>query len=342
MSRRTLHTALVTGLAGLLSGCGDGTSGPSALPTPTPVTHPVTVIAYLDDNANGVFDANEGTRIPGAEIVIGSARATTAAPTGQATVQAPEGAQALTVTAASLPPFYRPPSAPIQITVPAGAQVMVPITLPRGSNRANVYMAFGDSITNGEPEVPDGNGYRGFLQAMLRAHFGAGEVANEGRDATDSDFGASIISTRLAAVRPAFTLIHYGTNDWNRSVCDRASKVPLPCFTTASLRSMVQDVNRSGGHAFLATIIPVNVGYDGRTPPERQDWVDAVNVTIKQVADQEGAVLVDLNDAFKKSGLTGSALYVDHLHPTTAGYQIMAQTWFNAITKAYSKILSDH
>lgn len=340
MSRRTLRIALVTGLAGLLPACGDGTTGPSSLPTPTPITHPVTVTAYLDENANGVFDPTEGTRIPNVEIVIGSARATTAVLTGQATVQAPEGAQALTVTAASLPPFYRPPSSPIQITVPSGGQVMVPITMPRGSNRANVYMAFGDSITNGEPNVGDGNGYRRMLQEMLRAHFGAGEVANEGRDATDSDFGAAIITTRLASVRPSFTLIHYGTNDWNRGSCD--SVADLPCFTTPSLRTMVQEVNRSGGHAFLATIIPVNVGYDGRTPPERQEWVDQQNVYIKQVANEEGAVLVDLNDAFKRSGLTGSALYVDHVHPTTAGYQIMAQTWFNAITKAYSKILSDY
>lgn len=341
MPSRTTGTIFIVGFAGLLTACGDGASGPSALPTPTPPTHPITVIAYLDENANGVFDPTEGTRIPSAEIVIGSARSTTAVLTGQATVQAPEGAQALTVTAASLPPFYRPPSAPIQITVPSAGQVMVPITIPRASNRANVYMAFGDSITNGEPEVGDGNGYRRMLQDMLRAHFGAGEVANEGRDATDSDFGASIITDRLNAVRPTFTLIHYGTNDWNRSVCDDASKVPDPCFTTASLRQIVQGVNRSGGHAFLATIIPVNVGYDGRTPPERQDWVDRENVFIKQIANEEGAVLVDLNDAFKRSGLTGSALYVDHLHPTTAGYQIMAQTWFNAISKAYSKILSE-
>ena len=341
MSRRTLRSALVAGLAGLFSACGDGTSGPSGLPTPTPTTHPIAVVAYLDENANGVFDPTEGTRIPNAEIVIGSAKGTTAAPGGQATVQAPEGAQSLTVTAASLPPFYRPPAAPIQITVPSGGQVMVPITIPRGSNRLNVYMAFGDSITNGEPEVGDGNGYRQILQDMLRAHFNAGEVANEGRDATGSDFGADIITNRLAAVRPTFTLIHYGTNDWNLPACNSASKVPLPCFTTASLRYIVQEVNRSGGHAFLATIIPVNVGYDGRTPPERQDWVDQVNVTIKQVASEEGAVLVDLNDAFKRSGLTGSALYVDHVHPTAAGYQIMAQTWFGAISKAYSKILSE-
>ena len=51
-------------------------------------------------------------------------------------------------------------------------------------------------------------------------------------------------------------------------------------------------------------------------------------------------MLVDLNDAFLKSGRALPTLFVDHVHPTSVGYDIMAQTWFNSITKAYSKILS--
>jgi lysophospholipase L1-like esterase len=212
---------------------------------------------------------------------------------------------------------------------------MVPITIPRGSNRVNVYMAFGDSITNGEPEVGDGNGYRNKLQAMLRSHFGSGEVANEGRDATESNFGAEIIATRLRAIQPTFVLIHYGTNDWN--LCRTVSG----CFTSASLREIVQATNRVGAHAFLATILPTNTGYDGRAPASRNDYVAEQNAVIKQIADQEGAVLVDLNDAFLKSGRALPTLFVDHVHPTEVGYDIMAQTWFNAITKAYSKILAE-
>lgn len=324
------------GLASLFSACGGSGVGPTPVQTPTPAaTQPVTITAYLDENENHLFDPTEGTRIPNVEIVVGSVRARTAVLTGQAALQIPAGTQTLEVTAASLPPFYRPPAA-TTITVPASGQVMVPITLPRSSNRANVYMAFGDSITKGEPEMGDGNGYRLILQNMLRAHFGAAEIANEGRDATNSDFGADIIGTRLVAVRPSFTLIHYGTNDWNSSACNE-----LPCFTTTSLRFMVQEINRSGGHAFLATIIPTNTGYDGRTPASRNEWVAEQNVFIRQVADQEGAVLVDLNGAFLRSGLSNSALFVDHVHPASAGYQIMAQTWFDAITRAYSKILSD-
>jgi lysophospholipase L1-like esterase len=325
--------------AGLLPACGgNGLDGPSPLPTPVPTpavtTRAVTFTAFLDENENRFFESNEGTRVPGVEIAVGSTKGTSAVLTGSVTLQVPEGSQTLEVTAASLPPFYRPPTGGITFSVPATGPVMVPITIPRGSNRANVYMAFGDSITNGEPNVGDGNGYRRLLQDKLRAHFGSGEVANEGRDATDSDFGADIIGTRLAAIQPTFVLIHYGTNDWNR--CKQ-----VPCFTTPSLRFIVQQVNRLRGHAFLASIIPANVGYDARVPPSRQDWINENNVLIKQIADEEGAVFVDLNGAFMKSGRPLPTLFVDHLHPVAFGYELMAQTWFDAITKAYSKILAE-
>jgi lysophospholipase L1-like esterase len=325
------------GLASILPACGGSGVGPSATPTPqsTPQpTNPATFVAYLDENANGTFEPSEGTRIPGVEVVVGTAKGTTAARSGALTLQIPDGAQTVTVTASSLPPFYRPPAAGISLTAPATAQVMIPITLPRGSNRANVYMAFGDSITKGEPNVGDGTGYRRTLANLLESHFGAGEVANEGRDATDTNDGADIIGTRLAAIRPTFVLIHYGTNDWNN--CKQ-----VPCFTTTNLRFMVQQINRVGAHAFLASILPTNTGYDDRAPASRNIWVGENNVLIKQIADQEGAVFVDLNAAFLTSGRALPALFVDHVHPTAPGYEIMAQTWFSAITKAYSKILSD-
>lgn len=273
------------------------------------------------------MDGGERARIPGVEIVIGSGRGRTSAGTGQATIQAPEGTQTLSVTATTLPPFYRAPSSR-SVTIPSTGDIAVPITLPIGSNRPNVYMAFGDSITNGEPEVGDGQGYRALLSSMLQAHFGTALIANEGIDGTRSERGAERIGESLARVRPAFTLIHYGTNDWNDFRCDF-----IPCFTTDSLRTMVRQVNATGGHAFLATILPTNTGYDDRAPASRNDWVAQQNVLVRQVAQQEGAVVVDLNGAFLRSGLPLPSLFVDHVHPTFRGYQIMAQTWFDAITK---------
>jgi len=300
-------------------------------------TNPATFIAFFDENANGTAESNEGTRIPGVELVAGSARGNTAVLTGQATLQVPAGSQTFTVTAASLPPFYRPPAAGIAVTSPAAGQIMVPITLPRGSNRANVYLAFGDSITKGEPHIGDGTGYRNSLEAMLRAHFGSGEIAERGRDATYTLDGAEVIGRDLNNIRPSFVLIHYGTNDWNDLACRGLGACTA---TLSNLRSIVRQVNQAGSHAFLATIIPANTGYDNRAPESRNEWVAAQNAALKQVADEEGAVLVDLNNAFMKSGKALSALLSDHVHPTSDGYQIMAETWFSAITKAYTKVLS--
>lgn len=340
MKQHSFRLAGALGLAAILPACGGSGIGPSAVPastaTPTPQasTRQATFVAYFDENANGALDVNEGARIPGVEISVGSVRGTTSARTGQVTLNVPDGAQTASVTASSLPPFYRPPTSSIAVPAPATGEIRIPITLPRGSNRANVYMAFGDSITNGEPEVGDGQGYRRMLTDMLNSHFGVAEVANEGRDATDTIFGADIIAGRLSAIRPSFVLIHYGTNDWNK--CKE-----VPCFTTTNLRLMVQAINRAGSHAFLASILPTNTGYDDRAPADRNVWVAENNALIRQIAEQEGAVFVDLNRAFTTSGMTLPSLFVDHVHPTSPGYQIMAQTWFNAITKPYATILSD-
>ncbi|MEO8362291.1 MAG: SGNH/GDSL hydrolase family protein [Vicinamibacteria bacterium] len=329
--------AFAISLSLLVPACGGGGAGGPTGPSAV-TTRSVTFVAFLDENGNKVLDGNEITRIPNVEIVAGGARGRTAELTGQTIIQVPEGSQTLDVTAASLPVFYRPPATSM-ISVPSSTTINVPITLPLGSSaQPNVYMAFGDSITNGEPEVGDGQGYRAILQAMLRAHFGSGAILNEGIDATRSDAGEERLGERLAADRPAFTLIFYGVNDYNDRRCNYDL---LPCFTTDSLRSMIRQIRGAGGHAFIGTITPVNVGYDDRAPESRNGWVDLQNFYLRQMADQEGAVIVDLNTAFVKSGIPNVDLFVDHIHPKAVGYQIMAQTWYNAITQAYSRILSD-
>ena len=80
-------------------------------------------------------------------------------------------------------------------------------------------------------------------------------------------------------MRPAYTLIHYGTNDWNMGEC----KFNPPCFTIDSLRTMVRDVKGRSGLPILATIIPANPIYL-ETQPERNQWIAAMNVRIKDMA----------------------------------------------------------
>ena len=57
-----------------------------------------------------------------------------------------------------------------------------------------------------------------------------------------------------------------------------------------------------------------------------------MNVAIKALAQQEQVLLCDMNAEFKAQPDLAS-LYFDDVHPNDAGYQVMAQAWFKAITR---------
>jgi lysophospholipase L1-like esterase len=306
-----------------LAGCGSG-DGPTA---PPPVaTHAVGVALFYDENANGALDPTESVRIPDAIIEIAGKQGRSAPLSGEAIIEGvPAGSHTLAVRASSLPPFYERP-APITLVVPqTGGTAFLPVTLPIGPNRPNTYMAFGDSITDGEGSS-DGNGYASRLQRKLQTHYGRATVIKDGLGATRSNRGSDRLPDSLT-VRPAYTLIHYGTNDWNEGQC----KVNPPCFTIDSLRTMVRDVKGHQGLPVLATIVPGNPIYL-ETQPARNEWVAAMDVRIRELARTEGALLVDLEAAFLRAPSL-PALFADHVHPNDAGYEVMAQAFFDAIVR---------
>jgi lysophospholipase L1-like esterase len=186
-------------------------------------------------------------------------------------------------------------------------------------------MAFGDSITDGEGSS-DGNGYAPRLQRKLQAHLGRATMIKDGLAATRSNRGSDRLLDSLT-VRPAYTLIHYGTNDWNVGECKRAP----PCFTITSLRNMVNGVRNRQGLPVLATIIPANPIYL-ETQPARNQWLAAMNVRIRELAAAEGVVLADLEAGFLRAPSL-PALFTDHIHPSDAGYEVMAQAFFEAIVR---------
>ena len=306
-----------------LSACGGGGSGPTDPPTPT-ATHTVGAALFYDENGNGSVDGTENVRIPGATVEIGGRQGQSAPVTGEVMIDGVRaGSLPLTVRAASLPPFFVGP-APVNVTVPQSSTAFVPVTLPIGSNRPNVYLAFGDSITDGEGSG-DGMGYVSRLQRKLQGHFGRATLIKDGLTATRSNRGSDRLPDSLT-VRPAYTLIHYGVNDWNVGEC----KTSPPCFTIDSLRTMVRDVKFRQGIPVLATIIPANPAIL-ETQPDRNQWVAAMDARIRELARAEGAVLADLEAAFLRE-TTLSRLFSDHIHPNDAGYEVMAQAFFEAIT----------
>jgi lysophospholipase L1-like esterase len=243
---------------------------------------------------------------------------------GEVTIEGvPAGTQAVTVRRSSLPPYYLPPAAPMMVSVPQSQPLLVPLTLPIGPNRPNVYMGFGDSITIGQGSSDD-LGYRGRLQAKLIAYFGRGTVVNEGVDATRSNRGADRIDESLRRARPAYTLVLYGTNDWNSAEC----KASPPCYTIDSLRDIVLSARGSQSLPVLSTIIPGDP--TAVEQPARNEWVAAQDDRIRALARQEGVPLADPQSLFVKDP-NFAHLYVDHVHPNDAGYELIATAFFNAI-----------
>lgn len=322
--RRPLLVALLAAPALPLAACGGGGTGP----TPVVPTHTVTLTAFYDENGDGVMQPAEVGRVPGVELEVGGRTGSTEKLTGRATIAGvPEGTQQVTVHTATLPVYYQAPSAAATLSVPqpAGTEAAVPLTLPIGSNRPFVYMAFGDSITDGDGAVLHEGGYRGILRDALRAHFGgAAEIENEGLSGSKSDVGAERIGASLNRTRPAYTLIMYGTNDYVRLECQQQ----FPCFTIDALRSMIGAARSVRSMPILATIPPA---HPLQAQPDRNGWVGRMDELIKPMARQEGVPVADVYGAFMRVPDLAS-LFSDRLHPNDRGYEIIAAEFLKAIT----------
>jgi lysophospholipase L1-like esterase len=232
----------------------------------------------------------------------------------------PAGRQSAEVR--GLLPFFRPGPA-TAIDVPFSGDVMLAATLPIGSNQPHVYMAFGDSITVGDGSR-NSQGYVVPLERALRGFFGEATIVNQGQAGTRSPAGASRIGGNLRRTEPAYTLILYGTNDWNE--CGNT----VPCYTIDMLRRMIEKTRQVQSLPVLATLPPVHPGYPGADV--RNNWVSRQDELIRDLAEEQQALLVDLEAAFLRQPRLED-LFSDHVHPNDAGYQIIAETFFAAITR---------
>lgn len=327
MSRSRVLACLA--VAVLVSSCGGGGSTPSGPSTPPIPTYTVSATVFYDENANGVLDASEAVRVPNVDVVIGTGSGRSQPGSGVATVTGiEEGASTVNLRTESIPAYFQPLGA-IPISVPAQTEVRIPLTLPIGTNGANVYLGYGDSITYGDGSA-DGQGYALKLQNLLGPHFGRAQVQKFGRPGTNSAEGLSRLAVWLRNFRPAYVLILYGTNDWQDQTCQRSS--PAACFTLDSLGGMVDTARDVSTLPVLATIIPVN---PAKAPEGRNLWLDDMNTRIKALAQAKQVPLADLNAEMRAAGSL-STLFADDVHPNDAGYQAIAQGWFKAISRSRS------
>jgi lysophospholipase L1-like esterase len=288
----------------------------------------VTAVVFYDKNANGVQDPPDHA-IPDVDVVIGGRTGRSAVGSGVANVaNVPAGSHAVSLRAETIPPFFRAGSLPT-VQVPGdAATVRIGLTLPIGNNRPDYYVAFGDSITRGDGAAPS-QSYPARLQSRLIAHFGDALVNNRGGDGTNTFEALERFRRNVPANEPGYTLIVYGTNDWHDPVCQLNTP---QCHTVPNLRTVVRLTKAEGSLPFIGTIIPANPLLNAQN---RNDWIDATNTQIKAMAAAEGAFVVDLNQAFKNQPSL-PALFDDHVHPNAAGYDVIAQAFFEAIAHGRS------
>jgi lysophospholipase L1-like esterase len=322
-------------LAALASACGSGPSGPSGPPSPAPTpnlpTFPVSGVVFYDANGNGVRDAGEDGTVPGVIVRFGNASGQSAA-AGRFTVAGvPEGPRTAAVDTASLPPFFTAPAVPaLPVPPPAGFELAVPAGPPIGGNRPYTFMAFGDSITQGDGSRRR-DGYRRVLQDRLTSYWGVrADVIDQGVSATRSDDGVGRIDAALRGERPAYTLVLYGTNDWNVFACRSVDT----CFTRGNIVAMIRSIRAAGGLPVVGTIPPVNPAFTDRSAADRNAWIEGTNAVLRPLIRAEGGVVADvhaamLREAGGESGLP--ALFSDHIHPNDRGYEAIADAFFRAI-----------
>lgn len=299
---------------------------PTPSATPPVETFDVAVRVFYDQNGNGRVDGDEGVRLGGVEVQVGSRRGTTEPNTGAAVVSGvARGSAPVTVRPETLPRYFVPPAAAtVEVPQAPGAVLDVPVTLPIGSNRPNRFLAFGDSLTDGDGSR-DGGGYREPLARSLEALWGPVSMINDGVGGTQTEDGVQRIGGVLAQRRPAYTLILYGTNDWN------TCRGEVPCFTVENLRLMVGAARSTRSLPVLATLPPGNPAIPERVPPERNQWVHAIDDLLRGLAREEQIALADVEAAFLAQPRLEN-LFVDHVHPNDDGYRLIAEAFFQAIT----------
>ena len=203
------------------------------------------------------------------------------------------------------------------------------------------YVAVGDSITDGfrDDITSDGisqdgrniGGYEPILNNLLTNRKGYPQtVVNKGIGGTTSSNGASSIASVLASNPDAqYFLIEYGTNDASIPVPSGLGLHPgdpgYPGTFKANMQQIITSIKNAGKLPYLAKV-PYSTGqYSGR---------NSLYQTYNQVIDElvsENNISVVPPDFYTYFQNNQTQLSSDGLHPNGAGYQGMANLWFNAL-----------
>jgi lysophospholipase L1-like esterase len=211
------------------------------------------------------------------------------------------------------------------------------------------YVAFGDSITEGFPHTispslvdpaPPGS-YPLVLQSLMRTRYTAQAISvlDEGVGGEIVASGMARLPAALAADKGGALLLMEGANDLNQYGAAGVSII------ASGLQTMIRAARARSMTVFVGTLLPERA--DG-TPARAShpELVVPTNAAIRSLVAAEGVTLVDLYAAF--GGVPDPVLISsDGLHPTAAGNERIAQTFYTAIrarlesTAAFSTVSNE-
>ncbi len=191
----------------------------------------------------------------------------------------------------------------------------------------NVWIGFGDSITQGYPYVTDPGygrrvgGYEPSLEALIALFGGQPMVLNFGIASESTTSGLNRIRSVITSTNADSILIMEGTNDIWEGIS--------PETTVFNLNQMIEICRDDGLRPIIATVTPderdgVN---DVKQIPEK------INPAIRQLAEDQNIPLADQYAAVVDNW--DNLVSEDGLHPNADGYQAIAEEWFRAMLRRW-------
>ena len=332
-ARRAWHRLLIVAVATIAAAaCGDDAPTPTAPSLPTPPTvQPFALQCPADILGQSASGGPVAVQVPAATTTGGVLPVTVScSPAG---TPFPIGSTRVTCGATDARGSTASCSFNVNVAPP-----------PLGRT---IFLAFGDSMTAGEITTPVGtglgaDGFPNFRQVVVPAesyptrlltlmrtrYFTQASqfvVTNAGLPREWAVDGARRLPGVLASTNPQVLLLLAGAND--------IEALRTPAAVTDGLNgllTMVRTARQRGIAVFVGTLPPVRPGGRLSLPTA---LVQTFNDGVRARAASEGAVLVDLHAAMAANVTT--LIGLDGLHPTEAGYQRMAETFFAAIRTTY-------
>jgi lysophospholipase L1-like esterase len=204
---------------------------------------------------------------------------------------------------------------------PALALALLLPRLAAVQTAATTYVAFGDSITAGVGDEAKKGGYPARLQDLLLARAVSAEVRNAGLPGEETSGGVTRINQALRDGDDVLLLME-GTNDVN--------KISLETITF----NLAEIARRAADHG----VRTVHVTPFPRHPTATNDGKNFVTgqlaAAVRELAFSQQRSLVDPFEVFFNETPSFSSLFSpgDKVHPSAAGYDIMARVFADVLT----------